>query len=162
VSRRRYVVNASPVIFLTQIQALPLLNDLATEVTVPAAVEAEVRAGADRHDILVPVEFPQWMTIVPDILLPTEVGGWDLGAGESQVLAHAARLGDCEAMLDDLQARRCARSLGIATTGTLGLILRAKQAGLIRVARPLVEDLLRKGLYLSTELVKAALAELGE
>jgi predicted nucleic acid-binding protein len=162
VSRRRFVVNASPVIFLTQIQALPLLHDLATEVTIPAAVESEVLAGAGQHDILVPVEFPRWMTIVPDILLPAEVGGWDLGAGESQVLAHAGRLGDCEAVLDDLQARRCARGLGIATTGTLGLILRAKQAGLIRVARPLVEDLLRKGLYLSAELVRAALAELGE
>jgi predicted nucleic acid-binding protein len=157
------VVNASPVIFLTQIQALPLLKELATEVAIPAAVKAEVLAGERRHDILVPVEFPKWMTIVPDILLPEEVAGWDLGAGESQVLAHAIRLGgNCEAVLDDLQARRCARGLGIATTGTLGIILRAKQAGLIPAARPLVEDLLRKGLYLARELVEMSLGELGE
>lgn len=161
-SSRRFVVNASPIIFLTQIRALPLLNDLAVEVVVPATVEAEVLAGADRHDILLPVELPKWMTIVPDILLPTEVSGWDLGAGESQVLAHASRLGDWEAVLDDLQARRCARGLGIAATGTMGVILRAKQAGLIRAARPLVEDLLRKGLYLSAELVRAALEDVGE
>jgi len=69
---------------------------------------------------------------------------------------------DCEAVLDDLQARRCARGLGILATGTLGVILRAKQAGLISTARPLVEDLLRKGLYLSRAVVESALGEVGE
>jgi len=100
--------------------------------------------------------------VIPDISLPLEVSGWDLGDGESQVLAHAARSEECEAVLDDLQARRCARVLGVATTGTLGLVLRAKQAGLVSAARPLVERLLRSGLYLSRELVEAALGDSGE
>jgi predicted nucleic acid-binding protein len=162
VSSRRFVVNASPVIFLTQIRALPLLRDLTSEVIIPMAVRNEVLAGAGYHDSLVPVEFPSWMIVRPDLPLPPEVAGWDLGAGESQVLAHAAVAMDCEAVLDDLQARRCARGLGLLTTGTLGIILRAKRAGLISAARPLVEDLLRKGLYLSQAVVESALDEVGE
>ena len=47
-------------------------------------------------------------------------------------------------------------------TGTLGIVLRAKQAGLVPAARPLVNELLRKGLYLSKDLVKLALEEIGE
>jgi predicted nucleic acid-binding protein len=156
VSSRRFIVNASPVIFLTQIQALPLLKDLAGEVIIPTAVRHEVLAGAGYHDSLVPVEFPSWIIVRPDLLLPPEVSGWDLGAGESQVLVHAAMSADCEAVLDDLQARRCARGLGILTTGTLGIILRAKRVGLISTARPLIEDLLREGLYLSRAVVESA------
>jgi predicted nucleic acid-binding protein len=48
-----------------------------------------------------------------------EVAGWDLGSGETQVLALALSRGGPEVVLDDRQARRCARSLGLATTGTL-------------------------------------------
>jgi predicted nucleic acid-binding protein len=162
VSSRRFIVNASPVIFLTQIQALRLLKDLAGEVVIPTAVKHEVLAGAGYHDSLVPVEFPSWMVVRPDLPLLPEVAGWDLGAGESQVLVHAATSPDCEAVLDDLQARRCARGLGILTTGTLGILLRAKRAGLIPAARPLVEDLLYKGLYLSRAVVESALGEVGE
>lgn len=160
-SRGRFVVNASPVIFLTQIRSLSLLQELATTVAIPAAVREEVLAGAGRHDSLTPVELPGWMVVVPDLPVPVEVAGWDLGAGESQVLAHVART-EWEAVLDDQQARRCARALGISMTGTLGVLLRAKRAGLIPAARPLLEALLRKGLYLADDLVLTALAEVGE
>jgi hypothetical protein len=38
VTKRRWVVNASPLIFLAQIDALPLLNQLADDVFVPFSV----------------------------------------------------------------------------------------------------------------------------
>lgn len=78
------------------------------------------------------------------------------------MLALAASRPGSEAVLDDRQARRCAESLGVPVTGTLGIVLRAKRRGLIPAARPLVERLLEQRLYLSDELVEAALAEIGE
>ncbi len=78
------------------------------------------------------------------------------------MLALAFSRRGAEAVLDDRQARRCADSLGIQVKGTLGLVLRAKRRGLIPVARPLVERLLQHRLYLSDDLVEAALAEIGE
>ncbi|HEX6899768.1 MAG TPA: DUF3368 domain-containing protein [Thermoanaerobaculia bacterium] len=158
----RFVVNASPLIFLSRVDALPLLSKLASQVMVPAAVVAEVHAEGKWSSFSKGVEIPGWIRIEPDLPIPEEISGWDLGAGESQVLVHASFMSDSEAVLDDLQARRCARSLGIPTTGTLGVILRAKQRGLIPEARPLVEALIQNQMYISRELVETALADVGE
>ena len=157
---RRWVINASPLIFLAKIDALPLLQQLAREVVVPFSVLCEVAAGGGMAGYR-PMELPQWLHLRDDLPLPAEIAGWDLGAGESQVLAHTVMAGD-EAVLDDLQGRGCARALGVPATGTLGVLLRAKKLGMIPAARPLIEDLLRSGLYLSRDLVQQALLDVGE
>jgi predicted nucleic acid-binding protein len=157
-----FVVDASPLIFLASIDQLVLLKRLAGEVIVPAAVLHEVLAAKDLHPELAALGSAAWLRVEPDRSLPEEVAAWDLGAGEAQVLALALHHPSCEAVLDDLQARRCARDLGIPVLGTLGVILRAKRRGDIVAARPLVEELLRQGLYLSESLVRAALAEVEE
>jgi predicted nucleic acid-binding protein len=161
VAERRWVVNASPLIFLAHIDALSLLKQLADEVIVPFSVHKEVLAGAGRGPGTIPFELPDWIDLHEDLPLVSEIAGWDLGAGESQVLAHAV-LSSREAVMDDLQGRRCARALGVPVTGTLGVILRAKRSGLVPAARPLVEALLKKGLYLSRDLTEQALSEVGE
>lgn len=74
--------------------------------------------------------------------IPIDIERWDLGAGEASVLAFAAANKGWEAVLDDLEARRCAAALGIPTTGTVGIVLRARQADLIPAARPALEALL--------------------
>jgi predicted nucleic acid-binding protein len=162
VGESRFVVNASPLIFLSQIKALFVLPRLAREVVVPVSVQAEVRSATKHDSSFTEVEIPEWIRIEPDLPLPEEISGWDLGAGESQVLVHASRLPGCEAVLDDLQARRCARGLGLVMTGTLGVILRARKQGIIPAARPLLEELTRKRMYLSRDLIEGALAEIGE
>jgi len=159
---RRLVTNASPLIFLAKIDALSLLEKLADEVAVPSAVVSEVFAGDDAPQALRQIDSAAWLRVEPDLPVPPEIAGWDLGPGETQVLAFAVANPGWEAVLDDLEARECARTFGVPKTGTLGIILRAKMAGLIPAARPLVEDLLRKGAYLSTDLVRGALAEVGE
>jgi predicted nucleic acid-binding protein len=103
-----------------------------------------------------------WLQIEPDRSLPVEISGWDLGTGESQALAVALTFPGWEVVLDDLDARRCARSLGIPTTGTLGVVLRAKKTGIIPEAYPLVQELIRKGAYLSPGLIDSALRKVGE
>jgi predicted nucleic acid-binding protein len=65
-------------------------------------------------------------------------------------------------VLDDLAARRCARSLAIPVRGTLGLILIAKQRHIIPAARPLLEQLRRTGMYLSDHVLNRALRAVGE
>jgi predicted nucleic acid-binding protein len=98
---------------------------------------------------------------VPDVVVPTSILGWDLGAGESQVLAQCLT-GRHLAVLDDGEARAAARVHALPLVGTLGIILRARVAGLIPAARPLIEQLLESGSYLSADLVRVALAKVGE
>jgi predicted nucleic acid-binding protein len=52
--------------------------------------------------------------------------------------------------------------LGIAVIGTLGIVLTAKQRGLIPLARPVIEQLLKIDMYLAADLMNAALAKVGE
>jgi predicted nucleic acid-binding protein len=162
VSEASFVVNASPLILLAAVDALFLLPQLTGTVLVPVAVLGEVLAAREAHPALQSLSTTAWVRIEPAVPVPAEVAGWDLGAGETQVLALALSRGGTEVILDDLQARRCSRSLGLPTTGTLGLILRAKRRGFIPAARPVVEKLLEHRLYLAHDLVEAALAEVGE
>ncbi len=159
----RFVVNASPLIYLPQVDCLHLLNELAAEVVVPDAVVHEVQAGSYRQLESPRIEDVEWLSVEPDLPIPPEIAGWDLGAGESQVLAHTAVSDQgTKAVLDDLQARRCARSLGLSLIGTVGVILRSKKLGLLPFARPPIEKLLRRGMYLGRDLIEAALREVGE
>ena len=66
------------------------------------------------------------------------------------------------AVLDDQKARTYAGSLGISVIGTLGIILRAKRQGVISQARPIVQDLIARGMYLSRAVAERALGLVGE
>lgn len=74
----------------------------------------------------------------------------------------AAHLGAVRVVLDDLEARRCAKSMGIRMIGSLGIIVKAKQRGLITQAKPIIEHLPRVGLYLNDAVVAKALDQAGE
>jgi predicted nucleic acid-binding protein len=61
--------------------------------------------------------------------IPEAIRAWDLGAGESAVLAWARRNAGALTVMDDLQGRRCAASLGVPVMGTLAIVLAAKRLG---------------------------------
>jgi predicted nucleic acid-binding protein len=78
------------------------------------------------------------------------------------VLAECLRLPGSYAVIDDLAARKCAAALGIPVIGTLGMVLRARKQDVIPAARPVMEDFLRGGMFLSKPLLDRALALVGE
>lgn len=94
--------------------------------------------------------------------MPATIQAWDLGDGESSVLAWAHANPGTLAILDDLAARRCAATLRIPVRGTLGLVLLAKQRGRISAARPVLEAMRGSGMYLSDSILNKALALVGE
>jgi predicted nucleic acid-binding protein len=57
-------------------------------------------------------------------------------------------------------ARRCAQVLNIQTQGTLGLVVVAKQQGLVPAVRPVLEQL--AGMFMSDRLEDQVLAAAGE
>jgi uncharacterized protein len=65
----------------------------------------------------------------------------DLGAGEREVLALALERRTSLVILDDSFARRFANQLGIPLTGTLGLLLKAKEIGRIAFVEPFLARL---------------------
>lgn len=140
---------------------LDLLRGDAATVEVPAVVAAEIRAHSVDAAVSALDAIP-WLRVVPSPALPPLILAWDLGAGESSVLAQALANPGTIAVLDDLEARRCAQVLGIAVRGTLGLVLRARRKGSIPAAKPTIQLLRQAGLYLSEALVARILSLVGE
>lgn len=159
---RRWVANASPLILLGKAGQLGLLTQLADSLVVPEIVAHEMSAKPDGQAAIRELSSRAGVRIASDCLVSHLIEAWDLGAGESQVLALAEGDPDARAVLDDLEARRCAASIGIPVIGTLGVILRAKRKGVIPAARPILERLQHEGLYVSAELVEEGLAHVGE
>ena len=118
------VVNASPLVVLAKADLLDLLKLEGEPVLVPDAVEQEVRRhspdAASRS-----LDSQPWLHIVRSPPIPPLIEAWDLGEGESSVLAWAQAHPGCVAILDDLAARRCAAALGVVCRGCLGFVLLA-------------------------------------
>ncbi len=55
----------------------------------------------------------------------------DLGAGEREVIAQALQEDITSVVLDDLDAWRVSRRLGLEPVGTVGLLLAAKKRSLL-------------------------------
>ncbi len=159
---KRWVVNASPLILLGKANRLGLLSALAGRVAVPTAVAEEVGAKPDGKALLQAIAEDTAYTLVDHEVATPEILIWDLGAGETQVIANAQSHGAERVVIDDLEARRCAKVLGLKIIGTLGIVGRAKAMGLIDRAEPVIARLLETGLYASDELVRRLLREVGE
>jgi predicted nucleic acid-binding protein len=157
-----FAVNASPLIFLAQAGRLDFLRVAGETGVVPHAVIRELEVGAHIHDTARVVRETSWLTIAEAGETPESIRVWDLGDGESAVLAWAISHPGSEAVLDDLQARRCAATLGLPVRGTLGLVITAKQRGQIPAARPVIEELREAGMYLSDAILNLALKKIGE
>jgi len=156
-----WVLNASPIITLAKIAQLPLLERLASELLVPEAVASEIRAGPATDPARLAIE-TGWGKRVPPGSIPTILLAWGLGHGETVVLAVALERQPCAAVLDDAGARTCARSLGVPLIGTLGIVVRAKERGLIPSAVEVVRALRVSGLHLDEDTIRVALRNVGE
>ena len=135
------IADTSPLQYLYQTDLLDLLHHLYGRVAVPQAVARELAEGLARGISLPDINAIEWVRIVSapgQELLPLAA---DLGAGEREVLALAASLPDALALVDDALARRHAQLLGVAFTGTLGVLLRAKESGHLDAVAPALERL---------------------
>lgn len=158
----RAVANASPLIFLGKAGLLELLQVEAPEVVVPAAVWSEVTARGGVDPVQAAIGLAPWLRQVAPVPVPASVQAWDLGPGESAVLAWALEHPGATVILDDLAARRCARAHALEVTGTLGLVLRAHTRGMVPNPRSVIDQLRSVGMWLSDSVVESALALLDD
>lgn len=93
---------------------------------------------------------------------PEEIIAWDLGAGETSVIALASAMTSSICILDDLAARNCAEVFQLRVIGTLGILLKAKAAGLVPRLQPEIDRLLSVGSMLAPSVIHKALGLAGE
>ncbi len=146
------VSDASPLIALHQIDRLDLLQALFDSVVVPPSVEQEVAPSVG--------DLPAWIRRRQAPQLPGLAG--DLHAGEREAIALALDLAADFVVVDDLPGRRAAASLGLPIIGSLGLLVRARERGLIGAVRPVMDQLIANGLFASAPLYREILEAVGE
>lgn len=159
---RPVVVDSTPIIALSLAGRLDLLQAFYRQVVIPPAVRSELEAGGGNRPGAAELAAASWIETVgledpgrAQLLA-------DLDRGEAEVIALAQEMGARLVVIDERLGRRHAQRLGLPVTGTLGLLLRAKQDGLVRAVRPLVETLQAGGIYLGARLVEEALRLAGE
>lgn len=158
---REVICNTSPLQYLFQVDLLEVLREHFQQVLVPEAVEAELDEGRRRYVALPKLEALHWVTIRPTHdLLPSPICG--LGKGERAVLALGTQLPQAVLLLDDLRARRHAKRHGMKTTGTLGMVLLAKEQAMIPSVMAVLNRLERCGFWLSDRTRRAMLKLAGE
>jgi predicted nucleic acid-binding protein len=156
-----WVVNASPVITLAKAGYLHLLDQVSPEILIPKPVITEILAGPPSDPARKAIE-SGWGSAVTPGPIPDLILEWGVGAGESSVLAVTLSEPDRTAVLDDAAARSCARSLGVSFLGTLAVVLRAKQAGLIESAASVMRAVKQAGLRLDDKTLRIALERISE
>lgn len=159
---REVVSNTSPLLYLHQVGQLEILARLYGRVLIPPAVRAELDTGRHRGISVPDLDRFPWIEscgVPPELALPTLK---DLGAGEAEVLALGRADPRRLLILDEEVARRAAEAAGLEFTGTLGVLLRAKEHGLLPAVAPVVEALTRTSMWLSSELIDLVLTLAGE
>jgi len=156
------IADASPLIGLAKIRRADLLFSLAEEVWIPAAVWKEVvERDQSRPEVgLIRSSFANAVREVPDG--EAAVFRDKVDAGEAAALALAARRPNALLLIDDHRGRMLAEQHGFRLLGTLGLLLRAKRAGLVPSVKAETDALLRNGLYLDASLISRVLNAAGE
>ena len=156
------VGDSSPLLLFSRIGRLQLLRLTFDEVVIPPEVEREVvaagrgRPGADE------IASAAWVR-VDATTAPSHPLLQGLGTGEAAAirLAMVARPTD-GLILDDLQARRVAVSLGLRVADCDGVLVLAKQDGSIPAVAPLLQELRRAGLYLCDAAARDILLKANE
>ena len=158
----RVIVNSSPLIVLFKSSQAELLPQLFTEILVPLGVFEEVVLVKNLDAASRELSNVPWIQRVETNSIASEIATWDLGKGESQVLSLALEMKDLTAIVDDQAARRCGKTLGIATMGTGGVLVLAKRRGLIDSVIPRIQALRDSGLWLSDTVVNFIKQQAGE
>lgn len=159
---RIVISNTTPIISLALVGQLDLFAKLYGEVVIPLAVAEEIQAGGKNRPGFLEFQQATWFKQIP-LADPRRASLLsDLDRGEAEVIALAQEINAHLVIIDERLARRHANRLGLTITGTLGILLKAKQEGHISSIAPLISELQSNGIRLSKPLVVKVLQLAGE
>lgn len=161
-SKHTIVGDSSPLIALAIIGQLELLPRLYSRVVIPPDVWEEITINGAGLPGALAVSRLTWLDIQTpssELLKPLTIL---LDRGEAQAIALALSIPESTVLLDDAQARRVAERFGVSRIGTLGILRRAKKAGLVDAIKPYISQLQTNGIYIRQNLIDAVLRDAGE
>ncbi len=150
------ISDSSPLISLAIIGQLDLIKKLYKEIYVPFAVYKEVTEEEKPFSNELKKFLNDKIKNVSN-RLAVEVLVSDIGIGEAEAIVLALEEKPDLVLIDDLKARKFAKINGLEIIGTMGILLEAKQKGLIKEIRPFISELLLNGIRISSRIIEIAL-----
>lgn len=148
------VSDASPIIALSLIQQLHLLQELYQEVQVPQAVFDEITHLGDEHEGVKEIIEAKWISVhsITNQTLKNALLG-ELDNGEAEAITLATELSAQLLLMDERQGRRTAVRMGLEVIGVLGILIEAKKKNLINSLAQQLDNLVEvAGFRISIEL----------
>ncbi len=158
------VSDTTPLIGLASIGRLEILHELFGDVFIPQAVYDEtVTYGREEGLAKQEVINASWIHVaqVQD-RLAVNVLLDELDLGEVETIILAVELKADWVLINERKGRRKLSQLNISKIGTIGILLKAKELGLISVLKSEVESLQKTGFAVSQAVIEEVLKAAGE
>jgi len=160
------VSNTSPILAMSAIDHLNLLQKQFDEVLIPEAVRTELKTETDFRGTkgIRQALKDGWLKVqgIQNIRLAQALA-MEIDYGEAEAIALALETQSPIILLDEYDGRAKARVLGLRPIGVLGVLLRAKKAGDIDALSPIIKALQNDvGFFISEELLTTILRQAGE
>lgn len=153
---RKIVSNTTPILSLLKINKLILLEKLYERIIIPTAVYHEIEKGKEKP-YYIDLKLIDWIEIW-EIKNPESKDYFlDLDEGEAEVIILAREQNTDLVIMDEIMGRRIARQFNLPVTGTIGVLLKAKERGFVSSIKELLTELQEKGTWLDSKLISKVL-----
>ncbi len=157
----KVISNTTPIISLLKIGQLNLLQRIYGTILIPEAVFREVEAGKTKP-FYVDLSKLNWVVIRKiknrKALFTLE----KLDAGEAEVIQLALETDAELVIIDELLGRQFAKRNALKVTGTLGILVKAKEYGFISNVSTLLQELQDQGIWIGEKLEASILKKANE
>lgn len=158
----KIISNTTPIIALLGVGKLSILKDLYGQILVPDTVVDEIERGNNKF-FYEDIRQIYWIKIKTISRLEIYNSLLDnLDKGEAAVITLAQEYNADLLLIDEKIARHKASQLGFTCVGTLGLLLKAKEKGLIPNLKPLIAQMRSNGIWLADSLIQQILHQANE
>ena len=156
---RTVISNTTPLIALAGIGCLDILQKIYGEIIIPQAVHDEIIGEPEKSAVI----NSSWIKVKRISNVDAKrLYRAKLHAGEVEVMILGEEINADLLLMDDYEAKKTAKFMGFTVTGTLGVLLRAKQEGLITEVKPVMTALMNNGLFISKGVQDYVLKAAGE
>ncbi len=154
------VADTSPINYLVLIDCVAILRQLYGRIVIPQEVVNELTAGGAPPQVVAWIETqPDWIEVrptPPGNAIRLAGNEFQLDPGETAAIRLAMAEKDCLLLIDEAAGRAVASLLGVANTGTLGVLVAAAREGLVDL-RAALDRLQKTNFRISQALLEKLL-----